>query len=967
MDGEEPLTVTQAFTPKTSDGSLEMAFTLDASALSGSDVVVFETLTLNGTLLASHKDLEDEGQTIHFPKIGTTALDSETKDHIGKADDKVTLVDTVTYENLEPGTEYTLTGTLMDKATGEALMIGDKAVTTEVTFIPEKSSGSVDVTFRFDGTTVAGKDLVAFEELYMDSYLLASHKDLEDEGQTVHFPKIRTTATDSETGDHTGNAAVEKVTIIDAVTYINLIPGKEYTVSGTLMDKSTGEALTYDGQTFTATETFTPDKANGSIDLTFTVPGAALLGKAVVAFEDVTYEGISVGTHADINDEDQTVYYPQIGTVATDSVTGTHYALADEKVTIKDMVTYTGLLPGRAYVMTGTLMDKGTGKPIMGGEEPLTVTQAFTPKTSDGSLEMMFTFNASALDGSDVVAFEKLTLDGTLLASHEDLEDEGQTIHFPKIGTTALDSATKDHIGKADSEVTLVDTVTYEKLEPGTEYTLTGTLIDKSTGEALLIGETAVTTEVNFTPGKSSGSVEVTFTFDGTTVVGKDLVVFERLSVNGHIIAIHEDFEDEGQTVHFPDIRTTATDSETGDHMGNAAVEEVTIIDTVTYTNLIPGKEYTVSGTLMDKSTGKKLTYDGKIFTTTETFIPEEANGSIELTFTVPGKALMGKAAIVFEDVTYEGVSVGTHADISDEDQTVYYPQIGTTATDQLTGTHQGFVRENVVLVDEVAYKGVKTGHEYAIEGVLMDKSTGEPYMVNGQEVRAQKTFIAKNMEGSVTLEFVFDGTDIKDDTSFVVFESLYYKDKEVGRHKDLTDEGQTVNYPKVDLGTEARDQDSGTHEAEAKETVTIIDTVSYTNLIPDREYQVQGVLMDKDTEAPFLVDGEPVTAQITFVPEQAEGTVEMEFKFDGTRLENKSLVVFESLFYEDVEIAVHEDINDMGQTVTIDIPDTSDHEIPQTGLSSTVGLMAGSGAGLTVLGLSLLIRFRKKHHKPKI
>ena len=239
--------------------------------------------------------------------------------------------------------------------------------------------------------------------------------------------------------------------------------------------------------------------------------------------------------------------------------------------------------------------------------------------------------------------------------------------------------------------------------------------------------------------------------------------------------------------------------------------------------------------------------------------------------------------------------------------------------------------------------------------------------MVNGQEVRAQKTFIAKNMEGSVTLEFVFDGTDIKDDTSFVVFESLYYKDKEVGRHKDLTDEGQTVNYPKVDLGTEARDQDSGTHEAEAKETVTIIDTVSYTNLIPDREYQVQGVLMDKDTEAPFLVDGEPVTAQITFVPEQAEGTVEMEFKFDGTGLENKSLVVFESLFYEDVEIAVHEDINDMGQTVTIDIPDTSDHEIPQTGLSSTVGLMAGCGAGLTVLGLSLLIRFRKKHHKPKI
>ena len=150
-----------------------MMFTFNASALDGFDGVAFEKLTLDGTLLASHEDLEDEGQTIHFPKIGTTALDSETKDHIGKADSEVTLVDTVTYENLEPGTEYILTGTLMDKATGEALVIGDKAVTTEVTFTPEKSSGSVDVTFSFDGTTGAGKDLVAFEELYMDSSLLA--------------------------------------------------------------------------------------------------------------------------------------------------------------------------------------------------------------------------------------------------------------------------------------------------------------------------------------------------------------------------------------------------------------------------------------------------------------------------------------------------------------------------------------------------------------------------------------------------------------------------------------------------------------------------------------------------------------------------------------------------------------------------------------------------------------------------
>ena len=967
MDKDTPVTVEKTFKAILENGTIDVEFVFESSGLSGADVVVFEKLFYDGEEVASHEDLEDEGQTIHFPGIGTTVRDSVTGTNMGALQESTTLVDTVAYTNLQMGRSYTLTGTLMDQATGLPLLSANgQEITVTKTFIPKTSSGTVEVSFVLNTSDLAGKSVVVFEQLSRGIVIYAAHEDISDEGQTIHFPEIGTTASDGVTGEHIGNAGMEKVTVIDTVVYKNLVPGKEYTVSGTLMDKATGKALTYDGKPFIAEKTFTPKEANGSIELAFTVPGLALLGKAVVVFESLAYEGITVGIHANISDEEQTVYYPQMGTTAIDSETGSHYALADGKVTVKDTVAYQTLIPGKNYVMTGTLINKETGDPIMDGEESLTVTKAFTPKTSDGSIEIVFTFDASALAGSDVVAFETLTLNDTLLASHEDLEDESQTIRFPKIGTTALDSETKDHIAKADKEVTLVDTVTYENLEPGTEYTLTGTLMDKSTGEALVIGETAITSEVTFTPEKASGSQDVTFIFDGTCAAGKDLVVFERLSVGGHLLAIHEDLEDKGQTVRFPDIKTTATDSETGDHVGNAAVAEVTIIDALTYTHLIPGKEYTVSGILMDKATGKELTYEGKTFTAVKTFVPEETSGSVELTFTVPGKALMGKAAVVFEDMAYMGISVGTHGDIEDEEQTVYYPEVKTTAVDQLTGTHQGFAREKVLIMDEVAYTGVRVGYEYTIEGVLIDKSTGEPYMADGQEIRAKKTFTAKTMEGSATLEFEFDGTDIKD-SSFVVFESLYYKDKKVGSHEDLADEGQTVSYPKIDLGTEAKDKASGTHEAAANETVTIIDSVSYTNLIPGREYKLQGILMDKDAGDTFLVNGESVTAQITFVPEQPDGTVEMEFKFDTTGLEDKSLVVFEALFYEDVLIAVHEDINDMGQTVTIDLPETSDHEIPQTGLSSTVGLMAGSGAGLIVLGLSLWIRFRKKHHKPKI
>ena len=57
----------------------------------------------------------------------------------------------------------------------------------------------------------------------------------------------------------------------------------------------------------------------------------------------------------------------------------------------------------------------------------------------------------------------------------------------------------------------------------------------------------------------------------------------------------HADIEDEGQTVEFtePKIGTTATAN--GEHTAEP-VGEITIIDTVKYSGLIPGKEYTVKG-----------------------------------------------------------------------------------------------------------------------------------------------------------------------------------------------------------------------------------------------------------------------------------------------------------------------------------------------------------------------------------
>ena len=249
---------------------------------------------------------------------------------------------------------------------------------------------------------MAGKSLVAFETLYTEGKEVAIHADLEDEGQTIRIPEIHTTATDKVTGDHDGVVAKE-TTVLDEVFYKNLIPGKEYTVKGTLMVKETGEALVVNGETVTAEKTFTAEEPDGSIILEFTFDSSALAGKKIVAFEDITYEGISIGSHEDLTDEDQTISYPEIHTTAVNGTDGSKTMVLGTNVTLVDTVTYKGLTEGKTYVLKGTIMDKASGQPI-----GVTAETTFTAEASDGSAEVTFTFDTTKLQGKTLVVFETM-------------------------------------------------------------------------------------------------------------------------------------------------------------------------------------------------------------------------------------------------------------------------------------------------------------------------------------------------------------------------------------------------------------------------------------------------------------------------------------------------------------------------------------------------------------------------------
>ena len=927
-DEENPVTAEKTFTAKKVKGTAEMTFTFDSTKLAGADIVVFEELYQKENLIAEHTDITDEEQTIHFPEIGTKAMDQETNTNVSKADREITLVDTVSYSNLQPGKKYKLMGTLMDKETGEPVKDAQgKEITAETSFKPETSDGTVNVTFAFDGSNLAGKTLVVFESLERNDTVYAVHTDINDQAQTIYFPGIGTTAKEAVSGTKFGKA--DKITLVDTVSYRNLTPGTEYILKGILMDKETGESVKVGGQEVTAEATFKPEEASGTADVTFAFDASSLAGHTLVVFEELFQTEASVAEHKDITDEGQTIYIPRIGTTALDKETGNHSSNPDEKVTIVDTVTYKGLIPGKEYTVKGTLMDKSTGKELQADGKTVIAEKTFTAEKAEGSVELTFTFDGRALAGRTVVAFEHVYYKDKEVGSHTDIEDEDQSIHFPAMGTTAKGSSTKDHIANA-GKVKILDTVSYKNLIPGRKYTLKGVLMDKATGKELLIDEKKVTAEKEFTPKMADGSVDLEYTFDASALAGKQVVVYEELYTSDKLIGEHKDINDEGQTVTFPWLRTNASDGVTGKHVGTVS-EKATVIDVVSYKGLLPGKEYTIKGTLMNKETGEPVkNSEGKDITAEKTFTPENEEGSVELVYELDSTLLAGQTAVVFEDLLYNGVEVGSHGDIQDEGQSVHYSDLGTQAKDKNTGLQEGIRKEQSVIADTVAYQNLIPGQEYTLKGILMNKSTGTPLLINKKEITAEKTFIPETADGTVVLKFFFDSTVLKN-SEIVVFESLFVKDKEVNAHRDLNDKGQTVKYPEHKIQTQARDKESETQEARAKADTTILDTVTYEGLIPGQRYTLKGMLMDKSTGEPLLINEKQITAEKTFIPEKSSGREELEFTFDASIAAGKEIVVFERLYVQEIEVASHTDLEDENQTVKIKVPEEPKTEKKET------------------------------------
>ena len=789
--------------------------------------------------------------------IKTHAHDKETGTNYGVTSGDSIIIDTVDYQGVEEFGEYKLKTYLVDYDSGEIVVNAEgKEVSVEQTVNLNKRSGKVDVELPVSGKELAGRKVVIFEELYdKEDNLVGGHMDLLDNEQTIVYPGIRTTLADTTKSTAEPEDGMRYLT--DVVKYTGLKTGVTYTMTGTLMDKSTGEPL--EGVEPVSVE-FKPHTPDGEVKVVFEIPLSLIAGKTVVAFEKCEQDGKEIAIHYDIEDKDQTVENkePSIKTQAYGASTSDKNVIMNGHVVVTDIVNYKDLQAGETYKLEGKLMNKADGKPVLDAEgKEVTASKEFVAEGESGAVAMVFEFEAGEMEGDALVVFEKLYYADALIASHEDIEDEDQTVGVVHVEmkTTATNAADRSKEIDASGWVEIEDVVEYSGLVGGDKYHLEGELHlvteDGKDGGVYsdFFGEDAVA-ETDFIADESgSGKAIVTFEIDATTLkTGQKLVVFEKLfkydvKIDGdtrefgedtELIITHEDINDEGQTVivktnDFPSeskLRTTAKIGE-----GKSIVEgnKATIIDTVEYEGLRTRVDYTLVGELHIKADGQ----DGPAIAKKEmTFRADKIDGSVELAFDEfdISKYPAGTKFVVYEFVyadvykrdeggnkvkdedgnfVKEKTVIAEHADINDEGQTVEITpdtiKIGTKAT--VDGGKSVAVGKKAVIVDSVEMKGLGFDKDYVLKAELHIVKDGKDGGAVAVIEKAAEFHNDKVKDRTVEIKFSeFDLTKYPKGTKFVVFEYLFEKvEKEdetgkkieelvpVAEHADINDKNQTV------------------------------------------------------------------------------------------------------------------------------------------------------------------------------
>ncbi|MBR4208743.1 MAG: VaFE repeat-containing surface-anchored protein, partial [Lachnospiraceae bacterium] len=878
----------KTFTAESENGSVEVRIVFDASDLAGKTITVYEEMRLDdgkedgkGTFVAEHKELSDENQKIYYPGIQTNAKDADTNVGLANADTDITITDTVSYKNLNTDKRYILSGMLVDKAT-EYPILDDSGnpVTASKEFRPESSDGEVELTFTFQGASLAGTTAVVFEELKNAGKTFAVHADIDDEAQTVYIPKIHTMAVNKNTGIKTNECG--ETVLVDTVAYTNLLPFKTYTLKAKVYDKTTGELTDFTGE-----KTFTTSESTGTVDVEISLNTEGYEGHTFVAYETAFYGEVQIADHSEPDDEKQTTVVPKIGTVAKDTQTEIQLAALGE-TTFIDTVSYENLVAGEEYTMKASLFDKTEGKLTeYTGETIFTAVEG-----GSGTVDVEIALDTTNLAGHDLVCYEDGYYKEVLVASHKDKDDEGQTIHMAEIGTVAVNKETNIKTN-ALGETVVADTVEYKNLIPGKAYTLKATIYDRTSDEL-----TDFTGEAEFTPEEANGTVCVEIQVDTLGLEGHDLVAYEKAYYGEVLIADHEEADDEKQTTEVSKIGTVAKDVQT--EMQLATLGKTTFIDTVSYENLVAGETYVMKASLYDKTKGELTSYTGE----QEFVAAEGSKGTVDVEIKLDTTGLAGHDLVCYENAYYKEVLVESHENPDDEGQTIHVGEIATKAVNKETNIKTNALGETVI-VDTVEYKNFILGKTYTLKASIYDATSGELTDFTGE-----KEFTPEAKDGSVDVEIKVNTLGLEGH-DLVAYEKAYYGEVLIADHSEPEDEKQTTEVAKI--GTVAKDAQTEMQLAALDET-TFIDTVSYENLVAGETYVMKASLFDKTKGelTSFIGEQEFVAA------EGGKGTVDVEISVNTFGLAGHDLVCYENVYYKEVLVESHESPDDEGQTIHV-------------------------------------------------
>ena len=815
--------------------------------------------------------------------------------------------------------------------------------------------------------------------------------------ETVSVPQIQTDIT-SDGNTLYPNAPKDDDSLIplaDKITFKGLTPNVEREYFAELRNTDTCKpVLDENGNPITVKGKFTPKASDGTFDVIFNVKASLIKGKPLSAFETVILDGIPTATHHDCGDRRQQMFIPEIKTTATNKDGDSKNISTIEKtVTHKDNVQYKAVHIGQPLTIVGYPVYTDTGMPVLKDGKKIVVSKTFTPTSRNGQIELVFEIPTQLVKGQRTVYFETMIYKGRTIAEHQNKDDENQTVYNPSISSKARIVETNNQYFNPNENATIRDTISVKAVRIGSNLQYIAKAINKADNRQL------ATATYNFTANKNNVDIDVDMKLPSNTITdGNDIVLTGVLTENNKVLDKHEDLNNPLQTIHAPNIKTTATDKADGDkYLITDSDEKATIVDKVEYTNLIVGKKHVISGYLL-KENGSPLLINGeKIFSRKE-FVPNTPSGSVELEYTYPAKLTEGKKVIVAETVYYERKPIKVHADINDIEQTIYTPKVTTKLMNTIGDSkHVLDNNDNSILVDILNIEGLKPTDEINIDSKIIAQQLGSFTNINRQienpvfitnkaynelaqmrdkkpmpnatkpkiekirlpklEELEKQTSITADSQGRATVYATYEikGSDYKG-MKLIGVATASIKNNKIAQHYDLNNEDQTVRVPLVKTRL---------LNVEGKKTLTtgintLVEQVSYCGLIPNQNYEAKTKL---------IVDGKEtnITSSTMFTPKQQCANINVVFSnVDLTKYNNKNVVAFTEIVNANTKLVVgkHADLNSKEQTVKISIP--SIPPLVETGINKSLIIitiiMASLGGMLLVYANSSKSRRKPKH-----